>query len=242
MTKKSIKSPAPKKAAAHKSVKPRYVPRATTAKGGIMGTAQKTVGKMTGAIGGAVEKVKGLLKKAWTSKATVKSATVRVRRELTYWGLLFPGSRMDEVEVIYGRWNLSGFVRIMGFYLFGVQEIHIPAFYPAGLFPGDKGRCITDVLRHEFGHALADKYSQFFHDKRFKKAFGDEYGRIKVAEDGDYISPYARTFTQEDFCETFMLFLKHKGVLPREFAWREAIRAKWEAVAAICSDIAELRK
>ena len=227
MTKKSIKSPVAKKAASPKSVK-----------------AAK------GAFGKAVKKVKDTLKNLWASEATVKSATVRVRRELTYWGLLFPGSRLDNVKVIHGGiWaNIISLRGYVGFYQFGVQEIHIPASYPAGLLPWNEDRrCMVDVLRHEFGHALADKYSQFFHDERFKKAFGGTYGRVKVAKEGDkdnYVGDvdYARTFTQEDFCETFMFFLKHKGVLPREFAWREAIRAKWEAVAAICSDIANLRK
>ena len=219
MTRKSVKSLAPKKAASPKSVK------------APMGIVVK-----------AVKNVKGTLKKAWVPEATVKSATARVRRELKDLGLLSPESRMDEVEVIYGRWDPSGFVKIMGFYSFEDNNIHIPAFFPPALLPWYKDRCITDVLRHEFGHALADKYPKFFHDKRFRKAFGDEYGRVKVAGDGDFVSPYARTFTQEDFCETFMLFLKHKGVLPKEYAYREAIRAKWEAVAAICSDIAELRK
>ncbi len=68
---------------------------------------------------------------------------------------------------------------------------------------------------------------------------------IEVTKKGDernYVSAYARKYTQEDFCETFMLFLKHKGVLPKEFSRRKAIRAKWEAVAAICQDIAKLKK
>ena len=104
---------------------------------------------------------------------------------------------------------------------------------------------MTDVLRHEFGHALEGKFSKYFHDERFKKFFGAEYGVIAVARDGDernYVSNYARKYTQEDFAETFMLFLKHKGVLPREFSRRKAIRLKWETVAAICHEIAKMKK
>ena len=104
---------------------------------------------------------------------------------------------------------------------------------------------MVDVLRHEFGHALEGKFPQFFHNERFRKAFGDEYGVIEVAKDGDernYVSRYARKYTQEDFAETFMLFLKHKGVLPKEFSRRKAIRVKWETVAAICQDIAKKKK
>ncbi|MBQ7650221.1 MAG: hypothetical protein IJS15_04635 [Victivallales bacterium] len=41
--------------------------------------------------------------------------------------------------------------------------------------------------------------------------------------------------TQEDFAETFMLYVKRKGVLPKAFARNEAIRAKWEEVEYICN-------
>lgn len=193
--------------------------------------------------------VKKIAKNVYVSESAVKSATVRVRRELRDWGLLSPESRMDEVEVIYGPWDPSGFVGIMGFYSFEDNNIHIPAVFPPALLTWYKNwyenRFMSDVLRHEFGHALAARFSKFFHDKRFRKAFGGIYGVLKVAEDGDesdYVSAYARKYTQEDFAETFMFFLKHKGVLPRKYAYREAVRTKWETVAAICADIARLKK
>ena len=183
---------------------------------------------------------------AFASEAGVKSASYRVRRELKDMGLLFTKSRMSKVKVIYEGLclnGLSGFVGIMGFYDPQTQNIHIPAIWPAALLPWYKERCMTDVLRHEFGHALEGKFSRFFHDERFKEAFGAEYGEIFVGgNERNYVSDYARKYTQEDFAETFMNFLKFKGVLPRKFSRRKAIRVKWEAVAAICQDIAKCKK
>ena len=48
-----------------------------------------------------------------------------------------------------------------------------------------------------------------------------------------YVSEYAMRDTREDFAETFMLFLKHKGKLPAKFATKPAIKKKWAAVAEI---------
>ena len=199
-----------------------------------------------------VKSTKGILDKAYASEACVKSAAYRVRRELKGMGLLFDKSRLSKVQVIYEGLTYNGFASfkgIMGFYDPLTRNIHIPAMWPAVLLPEVlpwyHDRCMADVLRHEFGHALEGKYSKFFHDERFIKAFGDEYGENHVAKDGDernYVSKYARTCTQEDFTETFMLFMKHKAVLPREFARRKAIRTKWETVAAICQDIAKMKK
>ena len=188
------------------------------------------------------------LDNSYISEAGVKAALYRVRRELKDMGLLFTNSKMSRVKVIHdglSRDGLAGFVGIMGFYNPQTQNIHIPAIWPAALLPWYKERCMTDVLRHEFGHALEGKFPLFFHNERFWKAFGDEYGGIEVTKNGDernYVSKYARKYTQEDFAETFMLFLKHKGVLPKKFSRRKAIRAKWETIAAICQDIAKKKK
>ena len=118
------------------------------------------------------------LDNAYVSETGVKSALYRVRRELKDMGLLFAKSKLYKVKVIHEGLSfngLSGFVGFMGFYDPQTQNIHIPAIWPAALIPWYKERCMTDVLRHEFGHALEGKFSKYFHDERFKKAFGDEY-------------------------------------------------------------------
>lgn len=178
------------------------------------------------------------------SESTVRAAFYRVRRELKDIGVLTNGiNKLDKVRCereIASKDGLAGVVGYLGFYYPKQYVIRIPAVCSAALNPWLDGRCMSDVLRHEFGHAIYDFYPKLLSDERFKKAFGDEYGENKVSKEGDerdYVSAYARTYTQEDFAETFMLFVKHKGILPREFSRRKATRLKWETVKAICEDI-----
>ena len=118
--------------------------------------------------------------------------------------------------------------------------------YPAGLFPRWFGeRQMLDVLRHEFGHALADRYpAASKKGALFRKAFGGAYGD-KLAKgtnsrdwEGRCVSAYAATATQEDFAETFMFFVKHKGKMPAKFARHPAIAGKWKAVSEIIRRVA----
>ncbi|MBQ6925468.1 MAG: hypothetical protein IJQ73_12580 [Kiritimatiellae bacterium] len=43
---------------------------------------------------------------------------------------------------------------------------------------------------------------------------------------------------REDFAETFMLFVKHKGKLPAPFKGKPVILKKWKAVAEIVKRVA----
>ena len=192
------------------------------------------------------------LRNFFATFSQVKTATYKVRRDLRDLGLLFEGSRLSQVPVIYHygltQESYSGFRGEMGFYYFDTKDIHIPAIWPAALLPKLSRwyhkRRLVDVIRHEFGHALEGKFKKYFHDSRFRKAFGASYG-LPVAKDGDeqnYVSSYARTDTGEDFAETFMLYVKHKGIMPKKFVKSHAIRAKWKTVETICKDIAKLKK
>ncbi len=103
-----------------------------------------------------------------------------------------------------------------------------------------------DVFRHEFGHALADVYPGALKKGRvFRKAFGGTYGTVPAEKRGvegweeRYVSEYATRATQEDFAETFMLFVKHKGKIPAKFASCPSIAKKWEAVRAIIRRVAD---
>ena len=133
----------------------------------------------------------------------------------------------------------------MGFYHYSDGNIHVPGICFADLWPWFQDRVLVDVLRHEYGHALEDKYPKYFHGREFKRAFGAEYGDAVVFKEGDeenYVSQYAQQMTQEDFAETFMYYMKYNGALPRQFSRSKAIRLKWETVAAICQDIAKCKK
>ena len=186
------------------------------------------------------------LQRIYVSFKKMEVAFNQVREELRGMGLLFTGSPLDKVDCYHERFSLgalSGFVGVMGFYDFSDRNIHIPMAYPAGLFPRwFSKRQMLDVLRHEFGHALAHRYPEALRNgDLFKKAFGGPYG-VRPAKgtdpddwEGRCVTGYAATRTREDFAETFMLFVKHKGKIPARFAKRPAIRKKWRAVEEIVS-------
>ena len=193
------------------------------------------------AMKGSIKKVVSRAKEAAASYAEVTDAFNTVRAELTAMGLLFDGTPLDKVDCIYAVYDIvTPWTGTMG-YCFENGNIHIPAIFPKS-FEG-YSRDLLDVIRHEFGHALADRYNRFF-KVVFKDAFGREYGAMPAEKDvvdweEEYVSEYATTATREDWAETFMLFMKVKGKIPSTFARKPAIRKKWEAVRTIVARIAE---
>ncbi len=95
-----------------------------------------------------------------------------------------------------------------------------------GLGLGDASVTFTQVLRHEFGHALADALG-------LMEAMPAWWERSTWC-----VSDYARTNPDEDFAETFMCYLKHGGRLPDHLAM-PGIARKW---AYVRSCIARLRR
>lgn len=195
---------------------------------------------------------KGVMAKRYVSLETVEAAFNAVRKELQELGLLSCGSRLDGVNCfherlsIYGLWH--GFCgNAEGLYGNAKedQDIHIPAVTRSGLWNGDH-RVVRDDVRHEFGHALAGKFKKFFHGGIFKEAFGASYGEKKVFVGGDwtneYVTEYASKMTQEDFAETFMLYMKYKGKMPARYLGKRAIEKKWKTVGRIIREIAALGK
>lgn len=193
-----------------------------------------------------------------TSYEQVSRAYNKVRMELWKLGILWDGSRLDEVECHYEkltRYGLAGLGGYMGFCedpkrrdgTGGDGNIHIPAVYN-GLdwrLRWTNKDSANDVLRHEFGHALADRYPKALQKGAlFRKAFGGAYsdkparGTDPADWEGRCVSGYAATQTREDFAETFMLYVKHKGKMPAKYAKSPAICRKWKAVAEIVRRVA----
>ena len=190
------------------------------------------------------------MSQVYTSYGEVNRAYNKVRKELWKLGVLWDGSELDAVECRYEALNPAGLVGYMGFYEFiarGDGNIHFPAVYNGldrRLRWIDKMTTV-DVLRHEFGHALSDRYPETLEKGGvFQAAFGgpccDEPapGTDPEVWEGRCVSRYAATNTQEDFAETFRFFVKHKGKIPAKFARKPAIRKKWKAVAEIVKRVA----
>lgn len=87
-----------------------------------------------------------------------------------------------------------------------------------------KKRNVRDMLRHEYGHALLFHYPQIKHSKGFQ-IFGH------TNDHNDYVSDYAMTVPVEDFCETFMAYLKHKGKPPCHLSPR--LKKKWAFISRL---------
>ena len=189
----------------------------------------------------------------YTSRNEVNRAYNKVRMELWRLGVLWEGSKLDGVECSYLTIAPSmTFTGTMGRYQEKEKTIEFPSMYlPIAALWRDLGvkANALDVFRHEFGHALADLYPGALKKGRlFRAAFGGTYGENPAEEcvaDGwgeRYVSEYATSMTQEDFAETFMLFVKHKGKIPAKFAKRSVIRKKWKAVAEIVKRVAAAKR
>lgn len=113
-------------------------------------------------------------------------------------------------------------------------DIHIPAISLGKLFERFSGcskTSLRDVIRHEYGHALAHTHKGLFCSVPFKRAFGTHHDAdVKSDYDPDrHVTPYAATSPSEDAAEVFMLYLKYDGELPERLnTWR--IRRKWRFV------------
>ena len=165
------------------------------------------------------------------SKASLTASKYKIRGELRKMGFLSAGSPLDEVQCILEfRW--SGLAGYMGWYFPSDQNIHIPTFCIAAMLPNGEKRILADVLRHEYGHALEGKYWKFFHCKEFRDVFGKPYGPSKPIDTNEnhYVSRYAMNETREDFAETFMYYMKYRGILPEKWAKVPAIHRKWSFI------------
>ncbi len=97
-------------------------------------------------------------------------------------------------------------------------EIFIPILQPK--------RNVRDMLRHEYGHALLFYYPSIGSRKGFV-VFGG------TTDCNDYVSKYAMTKPEEDFCETFMVYMKFKGKLKNKCSQR--LQEKWSFIRKIRS-------
>ena len=80
-------------------------------------------------------------------------------------------------------------------------------------------KSLADVIRHEYGHAVAHTHGRLVRSSRFREAFGASHDSLHEFEYDEelHVTPYAATSAAEDFAETFMFYLRHGGRLPAGF-------------------------
>lgn len=134
--------------------------------------------------------------------------------------------------------------------LFGFQPGHI--YIPKWVLlqgPWQNRGSLRDVLRHEFGHALAYYHpGPICRSRAFTETFGGRYEgrRSEPPADGeDFVSEYAMSGPAEDFAETFACWLRSfrrttvsrfGPASPRSATL--ALQAKFSFVRGVCRRIA----
>jgi len=123
--------------------------------------------------------------------------------------------------------------------------IYIPSVTEANLcdlISGHHTR-LSDVLRHEWAHALADRRPELIESRRFRSAFGGNYESpdpIWEHHADLHLTPYASTMPCEDFAETLHFYLRHNGRLPVRLQDKPTIVRKWRFVEWMAERISSL--
>jgi hypothetical protein len=94
---------------------------------------------------------------------------------------------------------------------------------------------LRDVLRHEYGHAIAYCYPRLIGSKRFRRAFGYPHDSLQILEfmPGFHVTEYSAVSPAEDFAELFMIYLGRSGKLPEHLA-TPPVRRKWRFIKRLC--------
>ena len=151
----------------------------------------------------------------------------------------FWGKRLERVQVYW----VAASLRHYGWYL---NHIYIPAINGAQLSDLICGRHtrLTDILRHEWAHAVADRHQRLFNTGRFERVFGGPYestDAVRAYDPGRHLTEYSATMPCEDFSEVFHYFLRHKGRLPVRLAGKPVIVRKWQFVKWLAKSISSGR-
>jgi hypothetical protein len=175
-----------------------------------------------------------------------------VQTELDRRGLWQAGSRLQSTDVIWCPWPQLVAPAAVGFCFdnptsapwrwlgYHGGNIYIPQWVLSHGPWGQARGSLRDVLRHEFGHALAWHYPALIRRSRqFAAAFGGRYDDPTPVPgpDAAFVSEYARTCPAEDFAETFMVYLRQGGRRPERLR-HARLRRKWAYVRAVVRAIA----
>ena len=185
---------------------------------------------------------------ASVSKRQLDAAVMHVQSELIDVGLWNERSRLRETEVYWCRLPQLSMPDALGFFVHGNDfwtrlsgcepgHMYIPAWVLSHWLWQRRGS-LRDVIRHEYGHGVAHYYPALIQrSERFRYAFGGRYFGDREAPVGkdEFVSEYAATSPAEDFAETFMLYVRHKGLIPPHFS--RGGRPKWRFISDVCDRI-----
>ena len=170
----------------------------------------------------------------------LNSALDDVRTELDRFGLW--NARLADIDVY-----LTWFGGAYGYQFYRTtSQVEIPAVSLSRLW--ELMACGTpaslrDILRHEYGHAVADKNRGLMRSRQFREAFGthhDSESRSMYSPEM-HVSDYAAKDAGEDFAEVFMSYLKHSGKLPSRLT-TPPIRTKWNFVKRLACRIQDEKR
>jgi hypothetical protein len=170
------------------------------------------------------------------------AAAIDVQKELYAVGLWYSNSRLYSSNIIWDKWGWDSVPDAHGFFthglrkidrLFGLEEgnIYIPQWVSKQTLWQSRGS-LRDIIRHEYGHAFCHHYPELISDSpEFRTFFGGHYydcSPSKMAKEA-YISHYAQCMPMEDFAETFMVYVRRRGILPSTIT-HKALIAKWKFI------------
>ncbi len=169
-----------------------------------------------------------------TTTKEINATKCRVASELKRFGLWTPHIADISVSVgifsgAYGYINLCDRGKPAEIF---IPIISVSRIYDAlGLWPGPAHYSRSDILRHEYGHALAYIHRGLIRSPKFRDAFHFAHDcEDEIEYDPEFhFTTYAATDPSEDWAETFMFYLKHRGRLP-ETHKSPAKKIKWHFV------------